>query len=125
MSSRLSKGVFNNDISSLLRNDVFSSEKSLMEEYNFQGIDSVRGRTSNNENNDINFDKFSTRQFFGDQYGLRNDNFISNVIDDSLRDDDEVFAVKIVTELKKITNCRKKTKLKADIFRLLQECSKN
>lgn len=96
-----------------------------MEEYNFQGIDSVRGRTSNNENNDINFDKFSTRQFFGDQYGLRNDNFISNVIDDSLLDDDEVFAVKIVTELKKITNCRKKTKLKADIFRLLQECSKN
>lgn len=125
MSSRLSKGVFNNDISSLLRNDVFSSEKSLMEEYNFQGIDSVRGRTSNNENNDINFDKFSTRQFFGDQYGLRNDNFISNVIDDSLLDDDEVFSVKIVTELKKITNCRKKTKLKADIFRLLQECSKN
>lgn len=125
MSSRLSKGVFNNDISSLLRNDVFSSEKSLMEEYNFQGIDSIRGRTTNNENNDINFDKFSTRQFFGDQYGLRNDNFISNVIDDSLLDDDEVFAVKIVTELKKITNCRKKTKLKADIFRLLQECSKN
>lgn len=125
MSSRLTKGVFNNDISSLLRNDVFSSEKSLMEEYNFQGIDSIRGRTTNNENNDINFDKFSTRQFFGDQYGLRNDNFISNVIDDSLRDDDEVFAVKIVTELKKITNCRKKTKLKADIFRLLQECSKN
>ncbi|KAK9872235.1 hypothetical protein WA026_017038 [Henosepilachna vigintioctopunctata] len=43
--------------------------------------------------------------------------------DEPSRDEDDLFGIAIVAEMKKISNIKKKMKLKANIYRLLYECS--
>ncbi|XP_045472885.1 uncharacterized protein LOC123679355 [Harmonia axyridis] len=120
MPARVPRGFLNNDAANPLRDDMYSSSKSVVNDNQAQGLVlESRGPKSNAEY-DMILDQMSTRQFFEDNNGTIDDIFVSSVIEESLKDEDELFALTIAAELKRITNSRKKIKLKADIYKLLQ-----